>query len=103
MTDYNPFSPEVLADPFPAYAELLEQCPVHRFEGHEPPFYSVVRHDDVMDVLRDWETWTQRYGVSPKFQRGVGLNTDPPGHTEFRRSVVKAFSPKRINEMAPSV
>jgi cytochrome P450 len=101
--DYDPFSPDVLADPFPAYGELLARCPVHRYEHHDPPFFSVVRHGDVKEVLRDWETWSNRYGVSPKFQRGIGLNTDPPGHTEFRNAVLRAFSPRRIAGMEADV
>lgn len=101
--EYDPFSPEVLADPFPAYEALLARCPVHRFDRHDPPFHTVVRHDDVKQVLRDWQTWSNRYGVSPKFQRGVGLNTDPPLHTEFRKAVLGAFTARRIAAMAPTI
>ena len=36
-TDYNPFGSDVLADPFPAYAALRTQCPVHRFDDFDPP------------------------------------------------------------------
>jgi cytochrome P450 len=107
MTDqgvaYDPFSREVLDDPFPFYRELLARCPVHRYEAHDPPFLSVFTHDDVHEVLRDWETWSVRYGLSPRFQRGVGINTDPPGHTAFRRAVLGAFSAKRINDLAPDI
>ena len=35
--DYDPVSPDTLADPMPAYAELRAGCPVHRFDGLERP------------------------------------------------------------------
>jgi cytochrome P450 len=101
--NYDPFSPEVLSDPFPTYARLIANCPVTHVDRHDPPFFSVVRHADVKGVLRDWETWSNKYGVSPKFQRGIGLNTDPPGHTKFRKEVLKAFSPRRIEALAPHI
>ena len=30
--NYDPFSPETLADPAASYQELLEKCPVHFYE-----------------------------------------------------------------------
>ena len=40
--DYDPTSPEVLADPLPAYEAAARQCPVHLFEGLEHPLYTPV-------------------------------------------------------------
>ena len=35
---YDPFSPEVLADPGSASHWLLTESPAHHFDGVEPPF-----------------------------------------------------------------
>ena len=93
---YDPFAPETLADPMAAYAELREKCPVHRFEDFTPSFATITRYDDVVAVLKDTAQWSSRYGQTPQFTRGTGLNQDPPDHTEFRKLFQKGFTPKRI-------
>ena len=90
--DYNPFRSDVMADPFPAYAELREHCPVHRFDGFDPPFMTVTRHEDVSAILRDWETWSSRYGQSPRYNVSGCLFSDPPTHTRYRRLVQRSFT-----------
>lgn len=100
---YDPFSEEVLTDPFPAYAALRESAPLHYFTEHDPPFYTVSRYDDVVGVLMDRVTWGNRYGAGPRFQRGVGFNTDGPGHIAFRREVLTAFGAARIAGMAKEI
>lgn len=93
---YDPVGPEVLADPFPAYARLRAACPVHHHATFTPPFFAVSRHADVVDVLRDVDTWSMRYGPSPQYTRGAGLVSDPPEHTEFRRLFVRGFTPRTV-------
>ena len=78
---YDPFSPAVLVDPFPAYAALRAECPVHRFEGFDPPFYPITRHADVVGMLRDWETWSSHYGQSPRHTVTGCLFSDPPAQS----------------------
>ncbi len=46
---YDPFSPEVVANPFPYYARLREQAPVHPVEKR---LWAVSRYEDVSTVLR---------------------------------------------------
>jgi cytochrome P450 len=96
MSFYDPVAPETLADPFPSYERLRAECPVHHHAGFTPPFFTVTRHDDVLDVLRDHTTWSMRYGPSPQYTRGSGLVSDPPEHTEFRRLFVRGFTPRTI-------
>lgn len=93
---YDPVAPDVLADPFPAYARLRASCPVHHHERFTPPFFTVSRHDDVVEVLRDTGTWSMKYGPSPQYTRGAGLVSDPPEHTEFRRLFSRGFTPRTV-------
>lgn len=101
---YDPLSPETLADPMVATAPLRDGCPVHMFEGFDPPFYTLARHEDVHDALKDVETYSSRYGQGPHFtEEKRGMKTDPPTHTFFRRLVSKAFTARAVREMEPRV
>lgn len=99
MTGYNPFAPETMADPFPAYAELLAHCPVHRFDGFTHPLYTAVRHADVTAVLTDIELWSSHYGQSPRYAVQGCLFSDPPEHTMYRKLVQKSFAPRHVAAM----
>ncbi len=46
---YDPFSPEVVANPFPYYARLREEAPVYPVEKR---LWAVSRYEDVSSVLR---------------------------------------------------
>lgn len=96
---YDPFSKEVLEDPWPAYAALREHTPVHFFGGFEPPFYTISRHADVRAALGDAERFTIRYGQSPQYTRAGGLMNDPPEHTPFRQMFNRAFTPRVISRL----
>lgn len=100
---YDPFAPETLADPMAAYAELREKCPVHRFDDFTPTFATITRYDDVVAVLKDTARWSSRYGQTPQFTRGTGLNQDPPDHTEFRKLFQKGFTPRMIGRLDDEV
>lgn len=101
--DYDPFHPSTLADPGSAYAALLDTCPVHLYEGFDPPFYSLSRYDDVAAALRDVETYSSHYGQGPHMRVPGGMQSDPPQHTVFRRIVQSAFTPKAVAAMEPRV
>jgi cytochrome P450 len=101
--DYDPFGPEVMADPGSAYSSLLASCPVHRFEGFDPPFYSLTRYADVAAALRDVATFSSHYGQGPHMRVPGGMQADPPQHTVFRRIVQRAFTPKAVAAMEPRI
>lgn len=100
---YDPLSPETLADPMAATAPLRDGCPVHRFDGFDPPFYTLARHEDVRDALKDVRTFSSRYGQGPHVTEERGMKSDPPTHTVFRRLVSKAFTAKAVREMEARV
>lgn len=101
--DYDPLSESTLDDPFPAYAQLREQCPVHRFDGFSPPFFTLSRYDDVLAGLRDWELWSIRYGDSPHYMRPTGLFNDPPAHTGFRKLFNRGFTPRTVGRLEDEI
>jgi cytochrome P450 len=105
-------------DPYPAYAWLREHAPVHRTRlpnGVEA--YLVTRYEDVKAVLADprlsknaatsFPGWRPgRTGIPGEHRSGIAahlLNLDPPDHTRLRRLVAKAFTPRRVADLEPSV
>jgi cytochrome P450 len=100
---YDPVSPAVLADPFPAYRELRDRCPVHQATGFTPPFFTLTRYDDVRDGLADHETWSIRYGQTPQYTSPAGLVNDPPEHTPFRQLFSRAFTPQTVERLRAEV
>ena len=80
---WSPFTPEVLADPANGHHHLLRQCPVHRCEDFEPPFYTLSLYDDLETALRDIETFSSQYGQGPRFTDPVGMLCDPPPTLTF--------------------
>jgi cytochrome P450 len=100
---WNPFAPDVIADPANGYSNLLERCPVHRFEQFDPAFYTLSRFDDVEHALRDIETFSSEFGQGPRFTPPVGMLCDPPQHTFYRGLVQQAFTPRIIEALRPRV
>ena len=103
---YRLLDPAVLADPYPLYARLREEDPVH----WDPFLHSwvVTRYADVLTVL-------QRFSAdrtpSPEQLRALGLTAiepiaavmvkqmlflDAPDHTRLRKLCSTAFTPRRV-------
>ena len=117
---FNPFDPAFRANPYPAYARLRAEDPVH-----VSPFGFTVltRYEDVARTLRgnefarDIEAHTPeptdpgRLARRESFRRRVEegqasktiLNLDPPDHTRLRRLVSLAFTPSSIERLRPRV
>lgn len=109
--------PEVRANPYPFYAQLRSQDPIHWDE--ELGFWVLTRYADIAAVYHD-----------PRFSRAQGLRrgyerlpeseqvmaqpvyqsfsktmfySDPPYHTRLRGLVNSAFTPTAIEQMRPYV
>ena len=110
-------NPEVRADPYPFYAQLRSQDPIHWDE--ELGFWVLTRYADIASVYHD-----------PRFSRAQGLRrgferlpqteqviaepvyrsfsktmfySDPPYHTHLRGLVNSAFTPNAVEQMRPYV
>ncbi|WP_049574345.1 cytochrome P450 family protein [Streptomyces sp. SBT349] len=107
------------ADPYPAYAWLRENAPVHRAVlPSGVAAWLVTRHADARRALADprlsknpglhraADHASGRVGIPG--ERGANvmthlLNIDPPDHTRLRRLVAKAFTPRRVAAFEPRV
>ena len=108
------FSPAFWADPFPYFARLRAEEPVHRATlPPRTPIWFVTRHDDVLALLKDdrfakdrtraltAEQLRRMPWVPPMFrplERNM-LDRDPPDHARLRSLVQKAFTPRLVERM----
>ena len=103
MVELNPYAHDFHDDPFPIYRELRDHAPCY----HNPnlDFWALSRYDDVLAALHDPVTYCSRHGVTLEQQNALPmlLTTDPPAHTDLRRLVSRAFTPRRIADLEPAV
>jgi cytochrome P450 len=106
---YRLYNPAVLADPYPLYARLRTEDPVHW-----DPFlhaWVVTRYADVVMVL---QSFSAQCAPAPQRLESMGLSTldrigqimvlqhlfmDPPVHTRLRAICSQAFTPHRVERL----
>jgi cytochrome P450 PksS len=116
VTDLS--DPVMFADPFPRYAELRRSAPVSTVRSKQllrGDGYLVTRYDDVMQVHTDPRLSSDvmkhgRGGRALRYApRMVRLLTDSmvfkddPDHKRLRGLVNRAFTPRRVQQMAEHV
>jgi cytochrome P450 len=114
--DYDPRRPEVIANPFPIFAELRERDPVHWSEALGG--WVLTRYRDVRQVLNDPRFSADR--ITPfrdhlqpdaraqvaELLRSLGqwaVFNDPPTHTRRRALLNKAFTPRAVMALRPLI
>jgi cytochrome P450 len=106
---FDPRDPAFLADPYPVFAQLREQGPVHWHEGMG--LFVTVTHAAADTVLRDralGRIWRDKEPAElfPAFNllhRTSMLENEPPTHTRLRRLVAGAFGRGHVERMRPWV
>ena len=104
--EFDPFAVHVPDDPYPMFKHLRDVSPVYRNDRRN--FWALSRYDDVQRASRDWEVFTNRYGVEQdrwgKLLRVSSfIGEDPPRHDELRNVVRKHFAPKEIRALSGRV
>lgn len=91
--------PHTFADPFAAYAELRAHSPLQ--VGSRS--WILLSHDHVRAALADHERFSSNVRASdnPVFRDSPLVFDDPPRHTQIRRIISKAFTPRRVSEAEP--
>ncbi|HCA88261.1 MAG TPA: cytochrome P450 [Streptomyces sp.] len=115
---FDPWSPAFVADPYPAYAALRERGRAHWFEPTGQ--WLIPHHEDVTRLLRDRRLGRryvhrfthEEFGQSPPppgqepfhvlNDHGL-LELEPPDHTRIRRLVYRAFTPRMVRQLVPTV
>ena len=91
--------PDIQRDPYVAYRELRHTAPAYQLPG--APMWIVSRHEDIHKILLDHETYSSTMGVEIPIMSLVFK--DPPDHTRLRKSINRAFTPRRIAHLAPRI
>ncbi len=105
---YDPFSPELIADPYPFYERLRDEHPVYYNERMD--FYVLSRYDDIYRALRKPQIFSSAQGLTPVKDEIAQLGLpptfimmDPPDHTRLRRLITKAFTPDTVKALDPKI
>jgi cytochrome P450 len=112
--DFDPFA----TDPYPLLHRAREEEPV--FYSPEVGYWVVTRLEDVIEVLRDAETYSARIALEPiaplcpaakEVMEEYGVDTspnppslvemDPPVHRVARQSAKPSFSLERVDKLEP--
>jgi cytochrome P450 len=113
------FSDEVLQDPYPMYARLHEEGPVHYLDvGSKWPVWSIVSHAECSSIAKDPRLSAKRaqqmllslplsrQSEFAELARMLGLwliFMDPPEHTRLRKLLNKGFSAAAVEGLRPQV
>jgi cholest-4-en-3-one 26-monooxygenase len=103
--------------PHELFRRLRSECPVHWTDRiteypDENGFWSVTTADDVLEVSKDWQTYSSELGgftalqnaILPlELQRAMFIGMDPPKHDRIKSLFQRGFTPKRIAEHEGSI
>jgi cytochrome P450 len=112
MTRFDPLDPSFLADPYPGYAWLRDNEPVHHRErDHRAPgFWALSRFEHIWDAVRRPEVFSSASGLT--FFRDeidqLGLPPtivmlDPPAQTRLRALIGRGFTPRHVTRLEESI
>jgi cytochrome P450 len=99
---YTPFGRDTWRDPFPLYARLRDEDPIHRSPYG---FWVLSRFRDVWSAARDTATFSSAQGLTFRNEvEELGLAPtivmmDPPDQTRYRRLVNRGFTPRHVAEL----
>jgi cytochrome P450 len=95
-TAADPFAPDFLTDPYPAYETLRALGPVFWVERYG--VWAMARYAEVETSLKDWRTFISGegvglHGMNPALPKPLTLQIDPPDHDKGRRVLGRTLSP----------
>ena len=115
--EFDPLAPAQQEDPYALYALARREQPVFYAERFD--LWVVTRYDDVLAVLRDHRTFSsvgalrsRRAEHPPEVEAVLReghpempyvIDADPPLHERIRGLVTRAFTPRRVEALAPAI
>ena len=106
---FNPLDPVIRRDPYVLYAQGRREFPAFAHEGLPRRLVSLFRHEDCMDVLKDWKRFSSDFSAGIEFSPEIMalgspsppsmISTDPPKHDRLRSLVNKAFTPRMVKRL----
>ena len=96
-------------DPYPDFAALRAEDPVHRYEGEAGELWMITRHADIQAISKDPATFCSGQGILLTDLTRPVLGTDsityldPPVHGRHRKLVSPSLSVRRVGELEDRV
>lgn len=101
MLRFDPYSPQMDADPFPTYRALRNEAPC--FYSEDAGMWVLTRHDDIVAALNDWRTYSSAKGnLMDELPNRAGATlgtTDPPRHNRLRALIQHAFARRNLEHL----
>ena len=108
MVHYNPFSAEVMRDPYPVYKRLRAEAPVYHMQEYDA--WALAKFEDIWAASMDTRHYTASRGTTSahlltKVQPVTPMINmmDPPQHTKLRTAVREHFTPQSVARYEPVV
>lgn len=102
LPPFDPFDPQIQADPYRHYAWMRTHAPVLRAGRRDAPLYCVARYDDVLAGLKNAADFASAPPGATTIP-GLLLMLDPPLHAPLRQTVSRSFGPRAIQAIEPTV
>jgi len=119
LADMSLTDPIIQAYPKEFYTKLRQEDPVHY--DAKLGMWLVSRYDDIVTLLRDHETYSDKHGYEKQYASGFfeefkqileaegggffsdAIKSDPPEHTRIRKLLDGAFSAHRVKTLEPGI
>ncbi|MPZ74549.1 MAG: cytochrome P450 [Nitriliruptorales bacterium] len=108
-TQFDHNAPEFIANPYPTYAQLRAEDPVHHSDRYGG-YYVLTRYEDVRSALLNWQLFSSgRPGVTSiptSVKRDfveIPLEVDPPEHYPYRQLVSRFFTRNAVTKIEPGI
>ena len=104
---YDPYDYDVDANAQAVWKRLRDEAPLYWNDKYE--FFALSRFDDVLPAMLDTTTFSSAHMtvlemMGPEKQSGgMMIFMDPPEHTNLRKLVSRAFTPRAINGLEDRV
>jgi cytochrome P450 family 130 len=105
---YDPLDPDFWLDPYPTYARLRDEDPVHH--AGDRRYWVLSRFADVMAATCDTDSFSSAQGLTFEDDEIARLGLKPtlvmmdrPRHTTYRRLVNAMFTPRAVAEREKAV
>ena len=106
MIDFDHYEVAALSDPLPTLNELRERCPVAKSTAYGG-FWNLFDYELVHAAARDTDRLSSRQTVIPQPEAmcfaAPPIQIDPPVHDDFRKPVLRFFSPHSVRELDAAI
>jgi cytochrome P450 len=106
VVDFDHHSPEIAPDPYPAYGELREKCPV-AWSNEHGGFWVLSDYASVYAASRDDKTFCSAPSVAlppvPYGIRNIPIDTDNPETEQLRKVLLREYTPGAVARLEPEM